>query len=63
MQLRCNADQLVVLHVHDEIVAEVQVDGADDKLADMKAIVQTPPRWARGLPLGVSGFVAARYKK
>jgi DNA polymerase len=50
----------VVLHVHDEVVAEL----ADEaQLEDMKAIVSQLPRWAAGLPVGVTGDAAVRYHK
>ncbi|MBI3203046.1 MAG: hypothetical protein HYZ29_16020 [Myxococcales bacterium] len=50
----------VVLHVHDEIVCEV------DRETDLTAIaelVKTPPDWADGLPIAVEGYVARRYRK
>lgn len=50
----------VVLHIHDEIVCEV------DRETDLRAIaelVKTPPDWADGLPLAVEGYVARRYRK
>lgn len=49
-----------VLHVHDEIVAEVQEDQPLDKFLEVMS--QLPP-WATGLPLAVAGFETKRYRK
>ena len=53
----------VVLHVHDEIVAEVDTDCADELAARMKSYMVEGPAWAEGLPLAASGKVMARYGK
>jgi DNA polymerase len=53
----------VVLHVHDEIVAEVDTEKSEDLAAAMRAVMITPPAWAEGLPLGASGKVMQRYGK
>ena len=53
----------VVLHVHDEIVAEVDTEKSEELAARMKAVMVAPPAWAEGLPLGASGKVLARYGK
>lgn len=53
----------VVLHVHDEIVAEVDTEKSEELAARMRAVMVTPPAWAEGLPLGASGKVLARYGK
>ena len=53
----------VVLHVHDEIVAEVDTEKAEELAAAMRAVMVTPPVWAEGLPLGASGKVLSRYGK
>ena len=53
----------VVLHVHDEIVAEVDTEKSAELAAAMQAVMVTPPAWAEGLPLGASGKVLARYGK
>jgi hypothetical protein len=52
----------VVLHVHDEILAEVP--DADDYTVDGLIVEMTKlPGWAEGLPLAAAGFEAYRYRK
>ncbi|RMG69534.1 MAG: hypothetical protein D6711_19175 [Chloroflexi bacterium] len=57
-----NAGFNVVLHVHDEIVAEVPKDSGltHEKLA---ALMSKPIVWAEGLPLAAEGFTSDYYKK
>jgi DNA polymerase len=51
----------VVLHVHDEIVAEVADDfGSVDEFV---RILTTPPAWAEGLPLAAKGRNGPRFAK
>ncbi|KRK49020.1 DNA polymerase [Secundilactobacillus kimchicus JCM 15530] len=49
-----------VFHVHDEVVAEVNLD-AD--LAQMEAVMCEVPQWAKGLPLNAAGFTTNYYRK
>lgn len=49
----------IVMHVHDEIVAEVE----GDRLDEMLDIMREPIPWAPGLPLEAAGFVADFYMK
>jgi DNA polymerase len=53
----------VVAHIHDEILVECDKDAADETLAEMKKVMTTPPAWAAGLPLAVSGKVMLRFGK
>jgi hypothetical protein len=53
------ADFPVVLHVHDEIVAEVLADQADK--ARFLAIMTQLPDWATGLPIAAKAWTSARY--
>lgn len=53
----------IVLHVHDEVVAEVEDDYAEGTLEEMKHIMSIMPVWAKGLPMKSSGFVSKFYKK
>lgn len=63
--VRCEAAGLEpVLHVHDEIVCEVDAAVADEALEEMRNIMgATAPSWARGLPIRLDGFVSERYRK
>ena len=42
-----------MLHVHDEIVLEVDATAADSAMERLAEIMKTPPEWAKGLPLDV----------
>jgi len=52
----------VVLHVHDEIVAEVP-DTPDYGIAELSRLMSIVPDWAEGLPLAAAGFETDRYTK
>ena len=52
-----------VLHVHDEIVLEVEAAQADAAAAALVKIMCTPPMWAAGLPLNAEVAVMTRYGK
>jgi DNA polymerase len=51
----------VIGHVHDEIITEVPRGFGD--VAAFEALICELPEWAKGLPLGASGFRSTRYKK
>lgn len=51
----------IVLHVHDEIVAECKKGAAD--LEDFERKCCALPAWAEGLPLVAKGWVGERYRK
>lgn len=53
----------VVMHVHDEAVAEVPADGAESALAEMIGTMETVPSWLPGFPLRAAGFTSEFYKK
>ena len=53
----------IVLHVHDEIVVEVPIEGAESALERMLEIMSAPPSWAAGFPIQVEGFCTPRYVK
>lgn len=54
----------IVLHVHDEIVAEVADKDSDRlSLAALKKCMSDPISWVPGLPLGAAGWVGTYYKK
>jgi len=51
----------VVLHVHDEIVAECPAEQAESVSAAMHRVMCEPPAWATGLPLAAEGVTTTRY--
>jgi len=53
----------IVMHVHDEIVAEVPEDQAENALARMNEIMAEEIPWAKGLPLRAEGYVTKYYRK
>lgn len=53
----------IAMHVHDEIVCEVPVSGADTALERMRDIMTTNPKWCANLPLSAEGFTTSFYKK
>lgn len=53
----------VVFHVHDECIAEVPADGAEESLAEMSRLMGTAPDWAADLPLRADGYVTPFYIK
>lgn len=52
----------IVMHVHDELIAEVPDDGTRDEVG-LGACMSTVPVWADGLPLAAAGFCSYRYRK
>jgi DNA polymerase len=52
-----------ILHVHDEIVCEVDEKLASEKLAQLLALMHVAPDWAEGLPLSAEGDVYEYYSK
>ena len=62
--LRCErAGFPVVLHVHDEIVAETLRSQNSKSHDDFLQLMATNPEWAAGLPLKAEGFQGVRYEK
>ena len=58
--LRNRHQMITVMHVHDEVI--VEVDGKDD-LQTILDVMAAPIRWAPGLPLKGAGFCAEYYQK
>ncbi len=52
-----------VMHVHDETVAEVLTSEAEERLAEMCEVMETPIIWAKGLTLKADGYLTPYYKK
>ncbi len=51
----------IVSHVHDEIVAEVEVNKGS--VEEMEKIMAEGEVWSKGLPISAEGYRARRYKK
>jgi DNA polymerase len=62
--LRCEESGLnVVLHVHDEIVIEVEEANAERALRIIVEIMSDPPEWLADFPLACEAFVTPRFTK
>ena len=53
----------LVMHVHDEVVAEVPEANAETLLNKMYDIMGAEISWAKGLPLSADGYLTKFYKK
>ena len=54
----------IVLHVHDEIAAEIPKDGNEEiVLQQMIDAMCTAPQWAANIPLRAAGYITEYYKK
>jgi DNA polymerase len=55
----------IVMHVHDENIAEVPIESADESLKTMSQVMAdvSDVKWATGLPLRADGYVTKFYKK
>lgn len=53
----------VVLHCHDEVVAEVPDHMAESVARQLQVMMETPPAWAQGLPLKAEPTIVKRYGK
>ena len=53
----------VILHVHDEVILEVDEATANESFAKAVEIMSTAPDWAPGIPLAVEGHILDRYEK
>lgn len=52
-----------VLHVHDELVCEVDDSCADEAEEYLHEVMTDLPEWAEGFPLGADGHSGRRYRK
>jgi DNA polymerase len=56
-------DTPIVLHVHDEMVVEVDASRAEEIAAAMEEVMSVPPAWAVGLPLAAVAEHSVRFGK
>jgi DNA polymerase len=63
MMAASKAGYRIVMHVHDEIVAEVKQARAQESLEELERIMSQAPAWAAGLPLAADGYLTPFYKK
>ena len=53
----------IVIHVHDEIGCEIDINTVDLELGVMADVMGAEVPWAKKLPLGAEGFITEFYKK
>ena len=59
-----DAEEPVVMHVHDEVVVELPKRNITEKrIAGIELMMLQTPEWLEGCPLDVSGWVGKRYRK
>lgn len=56
-------DHPIIMHVHDEVVVEVDKDSGASVLNELQDLMSQVPTWAEGLPMKGEGFVTDFYKK
>ena len=62
--LRLEANDLnVILHVHDEVILEVDAADAEECFSKAVKIMSTAPEWLPKIPLAVEGHILERYEK
>ena len=53
----------IVMHIHDEAVAEIACESDTSTLSKIEALMAVVPSWATGLPLAAEGWRGPRYRK
>lgn len=53
----------LVMHVHDEVVIEVDADKAEQALEEVIKIMSTPPDWIPDIPVSAEGKILTKYEK
>jgi DNA polymerase len=52
-----------IMHVHDELIVEVDADKAELALEEIVGIMSTPPEWIPDIPLAAEGKIMTEYAK
>jgi DNA polymerase len=58
-----NAGFEIVMHIHDEVVVEVDSDKAEESLKQIIKIMSTAPEWIPDIPLSAEGDILTCYTK
>lgn len=53
----------LIAHIHDEVICEVPEDGLEERVKDIRDVMNTSPDWGQGLPVASEPEVMARYAK
>lgn len=53
----------LIMHVHDEVVVEVDADKAEQALDQITKIMSTPPEWIPDIPVSAEGQILTKYEK
>lgn len=53
----------IVLHVHDEIVVQLDKDNARQQASKVKALMSSSTSWSGDMPIGCEGFLSDRFSK
>ena len=62
--LNCKKQGLkAVLHVHDELVVEVDDTKGPADLKWYEDLISETPAWAKGFPVQSAGWIGTRYRK
>ena len=57
------AGKKIVLHVHDEVVIEVDEENALHAKADIQEIMKQGPKWMKDVPLDSEAIITKEYTK
>lgn len=58
-----NAGFVITMHIHDEVIAEVDIANAESEYDKMVKVMSQQPDWALDLPLRADGYLTNYYKK
>ena len=62
--LRINkAGYTIVMHVHDEVIVEVEASKSEQAMEEVLIIMKVSPEWCEDLPLRGDAFITEYYKK